>query len=125
MPTILIADDVASVRRILSLTFTGQYMVIEAADGLEALMLAEQHHPDVAILDVAMPGLNGLEVCRLLRRDPNLSRIGIIIHSASSSDAAARQAGADRFLPKPSLPSQIRAAVDDLTQAQGGGLTDD
>ena len=122
MLTILIADDVASVRRILSLTFSGQYTVIEAADGAEALILVEQRRPDVVILDVNMPGLTGLEVCRRLRSDPNLTHIVVVIYSASSSTAAAQQAGADLFIEKPCLPSQLRAAVAALIQARGRGV---
>jgi CheY-like chemotaxis protein len=114
MPTILVADDVALARRILRLTFEGMYAVIEAASGEEALALAALHRPDVAILDVAMPDIDGLEVCRRLRRDPTLARIGIIIHSASSGPAAARRAGADRYVQKPCLPSRLRAIVEEL-----------
>jgi CheY-like chemotaxis protein len=118
MPTILVVDDVVPVRRILVLTLRREYTIIEAASGEEALALAALHQPDVAILDVAMSGIDGLEVCRRLRSDPTLAHIGVIIYSASSSAAAARRAGADRYVEKPCLPSRLRSIVQELIRAR-------
>jgi putative two-component system response regulator len=116
----LIADDNMAARRLLHLTLRGHHTILEAEDGAEALQLAGRHRPDIVILDVAMPIVDGLEVCRRLRADPDLQDIGVIILSASSRPGQARQAGADRFLEKPCLPSQIRAAVDDLMRERRG-----
>jgi CheY-like chemotaxis protein len=114
MATILIADDQESVRRLLQLTLADRHTVIEAEDGGEALDLLRRYRPDVAVLDVVMPGLNGLQLCRLLRADPDLCGMGIIVVSATASDDDVQQAGADRFLAKPFLPSALLRAIDDL-----------
>src|SRR5262245_11090906 len=103
MAMILVADDVASVRRVLFLTLNRENTVLEATTGTEALALTEQHRPDIVILDVAVPGLDGLTACRRLRSDPALRHVGIVIHSGSSNAEAARDAGADAFVGKPSL----------------------
>lgn len=114
MRTVLIADDQDSVRRLLRMVLGSQYTVIEAKDGGEALALLRKHRPDVAVLDVVMPVLSGLQVCRLLRADPDLCDIGVIIVSANASEDDVRLAGADLSIPKPFLPSVLLRAVDDL-----------
>jgi CheY-like chemotaxis protein len=117
MASVLIAEDRESLRRLLGLTLADWHTVLEAADGGEALELLRQHRPDVAILDVVMPMLNGFQLCRLLREDPDLSDLRIIILFANASECASRQAGADRFLAKPFLPSVLLRTVDDLLEA--------
>jgi CheY-like chemotaxis protein len=114
MATILIADDRASVRRLLHFTLAGRHTVLEAEDGGEALELLRWHRPEVAILDVVMPVLDGLHLCRLLREDPNLGDLRIILLSANASEDTASQAGADRFLAKPFRPRDLLQAIDDL-----------
>jgi putative two-component system response regulator len=118
MATVLIADDNPAARRLLHLTLRAHHTLIEAEDGAEVLELAARHRPDIVILDVAMPVMGGLEVCRRLRADPALRDVGIIILSASSRPGQAREAGADRFLEKPCLPSRIRAVVDELLRGR-------
>ncbi len=118
MATILIADDVASMRRVLYFTLRTQHTVIEAEDGEQALRLVERHRPELVILDVAMPHMDGLEVCRRIRASPDLRHIGVIILSASSLPAEARRAGADVYLEKPCRPSRIRATVEDLLRGR-------
>jgi CheY-like chemotaxis protein len=120
---ILVADDVKSMRRLLRLSLSEHHTVIEAADGTEALELLRQHRPDAAVLDVGMPMLSGLQVCQRLRADPDLRDIRVIIISATSTDADARQAGADRFLAKPFRLRALRAAVDELVQNRVLGRT--
>lgn len=119
MVIILIADDLPQVRQLLQFTLKPQYTVLEAADGGTALALARSHPVEVAILDQVMPVLSGLEVCRLMRADPELHTIGIIISSANVSQAEAFQAGADRYIPKPFSPTALLIAVDELVQRGG------
>jgi CheY-like chemotaxis protein len=123
MATILIADDTVGVRRLLHFIFEAQHTVLEAEDGLQAIALAQEQRPDIVILDVAMPIMNGLEVCRQLRADPTLRAIGIIILSASTTPEQAQEAGADRFIEKPCHPSHLRAAVDNLLRDRQGTET--
>src|SRR5438093_486025 len=75
--TVLIADDDPRLRTLLIWTLEmGQYRVLAAVDGLEALQLAHQHQPDMYALDVGMPGMNGIDVCRQLRAGPSSRRSG-------------------------------------------------
>ena len=72
MAQILIADD-AAMLRVLASRSLGGHKTVEASNGHEALALAREHRPDIAILDWMMPGLSGLEVCRAMREDPDLA----------------------------------------------------
>ena len=115
MARILVADDEARIRLLVGTLLRGKgHDVVEAADGDEAARLLASRRPDVAILDVSMPGRSGLEVCRLVRSDPSLRRTGVIVVSASVTEEVARAAGADVFLPKPFSPRALLAAVDGL-----------
>jgi len=79
MPRVLMVDDerdlVWAVRHSLS---DESYEVLAAYDGVEALAVARRHRPDVIILDIVMPRLDGLQVCRRLRRDPTLAAVPIL-----------------------------------------------
>jgi len=115
MVTIVVADDEVHIRLLLSVTLLGGgNRVVEAGDGDAALAAIREHRPAVAILDVVMPGLSGLEVCRRVRADPALVGTRVIISSGNATEAEALDAGADAFLPKPFLPSRMRDAVDGL-----------
>src|SRR5258705_12429341 len=72
------------------------YSVLTAEDGLEAFNLAKQEHPDLVISDVCMPGVGGLEFCRLLRSDYQLRSVPILLVSAQETDTANVVAGALR-----------------------------
>ncbi|NCJ07987.1 response regulator [Synechococcales cyanobacterium C] len=109
---ILIVDDEPMIRRILStrLTMVG-YQVIVASNGIEALEKFEQESPDLVVLDVMMPQLNGLEVCQELRK---VSDTPIVMLTALS-DVADRimglQLGADDYLPKPFSPKELEERI--------------
>jgi CheY-like chemotaxis protein len=117
MPTIVIADDLAPVRQLLRMTLSSQHTVLEAKDGGEALELLRRHHTDVAVLDVVMPVLDGLHLCRLLREDPAFRALKIVIVSANATEHDALQAGADRFVAKPFSPIALLRVIDDLTDS--------
>jgi CheY-like chemotaxis protein len=117
MSTVLIADDHPSIRRLLRMTLDQCHTLIEAKDGVEALELLRRHRPAVAVLDVTMPGLTGLQVCRLIRADPDLRHTAIITISANANADAALQAGADRFIATPFRPTVLLDAVDHLSHA--------
>jgi len=119
MARVLIADDSSQLRLLVRRALLlADHDVLEAVDGEQALAILRLEQPDVAILDVIMPGLNGLDVCRAARADPVLETIGIIILSANASIDQASTAGADRFVSKPFLPSDLLAAVNQLTVLQ-------
>jgi putative two-component system response regulator len=118
--TVLVADDTESVRALFSqlLAFDG-YDVILARDGDEALALAQRQRPDVLLLDVRMPGLDGLEVCRRVKSAPE-TRLTPVILVTGIADANDRiegiEAGADDFLTKPVNASELRARVRALSR---------
>src|SRR3990170_4917926 len=105
MPTkILIVDDAPVVLDFLDFVFRQEgFEVARAVGGYQALDLAGSDPPEIALVDVNMPGIDGLEVCRRMRTDPRTSRIPILLYSATVGEeieAQARAAGADGFLGK-------------------------
>lgn len=111
-PLILIAEDDADIRGLLKLYLEGEGLrVLETADGADALALAREHTPDMAILDIMMPGMNGFELTRALRK---YSDIPILILSAKSQDndkILGLNLGADDYIAKPFNPVEIVARV--------------
>jgi two-component system, cell cycle response regulator DivK len=109
--TVLIADDATESREMYAtyLTFRG-FQVVKAADGTQALDKARRARPDVLVLDLAMPGLDGMEVCRRLKADPRTSALPVIAltgHVFKEWERAARAAGFDSYLAKPCLPVEL------------------
>ena len=102
---ILIVDDIEANRRLLQAKLEAQYhSVILASNGPQALEMAREHDPEIILLDVMMPGMDGYEVCRRLKADPVTSHIPVVMVTALS-DAEDRvrglDAGAEDFLTKP------------------------
>jgi putative two-component system response regulator len=117
---VLVADDTDSVRALFRKLLTADgHEVVAAADGVAALEAVAQHHPDVILLDVGMPRLDGLEVCRRLKADP-ATRLTPVVLVTGLSDMQDRikgiEAGADEFLSKPVHPHELRARVFSLTR---------
>ncbi|HUG41348.1 MAG TPA: response regulator [Longimicrobiales bacterium] len=91
--------------------------VLHASDGEEALALVRQHPPDLVILDLMMPKLNGIEVCQRLKQDPATSHIPVIALTARprwEAGREARNAGCTAYLEKPLGPLAVLHAVEDL-----------
>jgi len=114
--TILIADDDPRLRNLLTWTLeSGQYRVVAASDGLSALETARKVRPDLYVLDVGMPGLNGVEVCRRLREEQVISPILILTGFGSEEDkVAGLAAGADDYQTKPFGSRELLARVNAL-----------
>jgi DNA-binding response OmpR family regulator len=115
---VLVADDEDDIRALVCLAVTkaGCTVTGSVADGDTALAAARADVPDLAVLDVSMPGITGLEVCAALREDPATAGIRVLLLSAGASlDDVARglSAGADAYLAKPfavaGLVHQVRA----------------
>ena len=118
MTTILVVDDEPPIVDLVRFTLEdADVRVVEAADGAEALVVARQTIPDLVLLDVHMPRLDGFEVCRQLRREPSLARIPIVMLTAAGQEsdrARGRAAGADEYLTKPFSPLALLALVEAL-----------
>lgn len=115
-------------RKLLRLILEPVHLVIEARDGDDALRQLNEHHPDLVILDVMMPGRNGIEVCRQLRSDPGLAATGVIVitaNGAPTDPAAALAAGADHFLTKPFSPGSVVRLVDEVVASRTIGRQGD
>src|SRR6185503_7999352 len=100
--SILVVDDDPSIRSLLRQELESQrYRVREAADGEEALAAVRAERPDLIILDVMMPGLNGFDVAAVLKNDPQTLRIPIIVLSVLHDHERGLRVGVDRYLTKP------------------------
>jgi CheY-like chemotaxis protein len=118
MTTILIADDEPAIVDLVRFTLEDpQVRIVEAADGAAALDLARQARPDIALLDVQMPRLTGLDVCRRLRELPECAHTRIILLTAAAQAEDRRRglaAGADHYLTKPFSPLALLTLVRSL-----------
>src|SRR5438874_9868625 len=111
MVTVLVVDDDPPIRRMLQRTFAAEgYRVETAADGGEALSAVERSVPDLLVLDVAMPGVDGLAVCRRLRRRGlALPILLLTARDAVADRVAGLDAGADDYLVKPFASEELLA----------------
>jgi putative two-component system response regulator len=119
---VLIADDTESVRTLFrKLLSADGHDVISAADGAAALEAVDRHRPDVILLDVDMPTMDGLEVCRRLKSDP-VTRLTPVVMITGQTDLTDRlrgiEAGADEFLSKPVHPQELRVRVRSLARVK-------
>jgi two-component system, OmpR family, KDP operon response regulator KdpE len=113
---ILVVDDAPQVRRVMRATLTAEgYTIFEAREGAEALEIFRAKRPDIILLDVNMPGMNGLETCREIRRNSDVPIIMLTVRNAERDKVLALDAGADDYVVKPfgmqELLARIRAAL--------------
>ena len=110
-PLVLIADDDADILELVSLTLEGDgYEVARARNGEDALWIAANRDPHLAVLDLMMPGIDGYEVTKRLRASQRNRRVPILILSAfaeESQAALALAAGADAYMNKPFSPREL------------------
>jgi DNA-binding response OmpR family regulator len=113
--TILVCDDDPSLRELVRAVLGPRYRFIEAADGAEALSIANEERPDLIVLDVMLPGLSGIEVLEELRSNDALKEIPVVVITAwSHAEIDVQVAGADRFVSKPFDPDELSSAVEEL-----------
>lgn len=120
LPLLLVVDDEPDMRRYLVSMLRESYRVIEAPDGITALEKAKEFKPDLILLDVMLPGVSGLEVCRSLKERPETRAIKIIILTARVDEDAkivALKHGADDFLVKPFSGLEVRSRIANLIRA--------
>ena len=116
--TVLVCDDARSTRQLVCAALAdSNYSLIEAVDGDEAIELARRVRPELMVVDLMMPGRNGLEVVAELRSDAEFADMPAVMltaHDAISDRDAAADAGADRFVAKPFSPVKLASVVDGL-----------
>jgi two-component system, OmpR family, phosphate regulon response regulator PhoB len=116
--TLLIVDDEDGIRSLVRMTLdSDSYRILEASEGRQALELARQHHPDLVLLDVMLPDVSGIEICRDLKADPGMSSTSVVMLTAKAQyndlgDAEA--AGADGYFTKPFSPIALIQKVETI-----------
>ena len=121
-PLILVADDDDDILLLVTTRLKRDgFDVIEARNGDDALALAQERRPQVAVLDVGMPGLDGLEVLERIRADEALQGMRVLLLTAKAQDSDMRRgydAGADVYVRKPFSPGELSARVRELLDAK-------
>jgi two-component system, cell cycle response regulator DivK len=121
-PLVLVVDDFEDNRAMYAeyLAYSG-YVVEQAADGEEAVQLTKSLLPDVVVMDLSLPVIDGWEATRQLKADERTRRIPIIAltgHALASHSRGAQEAGCDAFLAKPCLPEKLVEKVEELILAR-------
>jgi two-component system cell cycle response regulator len=117
---VLVVDDILANVKLLEAKLTAEYFdVLGACSGIEALAKLEEHNPDIVLLDVMMPGMDGFEVCRRIKQNPKTAHLPVVMVTALDQTAdkiAGLQSGADDFLTKPVDDAALFARVRSLVR---------
>jgi DNA-binding response OmpR family regulator len=118
MVAVLLAEDDADIRDLVTFKLReAGYEVRAFEDGLTALASAREDQPDLAVLDIMMPGMSGLDVCRELRADPATSEVPVILLTARAQESDIENgfaAGADDYVVKPFSPRELAMRVHEV-----------
>ncbi len=116
--SVLVIDDSPTVRRLAELVLTqAGYEVFTAADGDEGLEIAKKHHPSIILVDFIMPKMNGYKLCKIIRSDPELQDIPLILITAKGEDVAQtfdEKFGILHYFQKPFEPDELVAKIDEV-----------
>ncbi|OGO26242.1 MAG: DNA-binding response regulator [Chloroflexi bacterium RBG_16_52_11] len=119
---VLVVDDERSIRRFLKVSLGNQYTIFEATNGAEALTSVATDRPDIILLDLGLPDMDGVEVTRHLREWTQIPIIVISVREKEAEKIAALDAGADDYLTKPfgvgELMARLRAALRHITNTE-------
>src|SRR4029078_9105574 len=111
-PLVLAVDDEAGILRLIKLELsTHGFRVISADNGTQALRMAEEHRPDIALLDIVMPDMSGLELMRRLRDRTNIPVVLLTAQGSDADNVRGLELGADDYLAKPFSPDELSARV--------------
>jgi two-component system KDP operon response regulator KdpE len=122
---ILVVDDEIEIVRALQRSLTAHgYTVFTASSGEEAIKVTSEHRPDLLLLDLLLPGMSGLEVCRLVRAESNMPIIVLSVKDAECDKVEALDLGADDYIPKPfgidEVLARVRVALRHVAKTQAG-----
>jgi two-component system chemotaxis response regulator CheY len=121
--TVLIVDDSPTIRGFAKIFLKSLGItILEAEDGMQALEVVRAHAPDVAVVDINMPGMDGLTFTRELRQDARFSKLPIILLTGDRSEETRQkglEAGASDFIEKPIRGAELQAAVKKQLEARG------
>lgn len=116
--TVLVADDEQMLRRLVLATLRARPLrILEATTGVEALTLARISHPDLVLLDVGLPDMDGYAVCKGLKEDPSTASIKVVLLTARAQRHDLEQGaavGADAYITKPFSPQRLLSDVDEF-----------
>ena len=108
---LVVDDDVKTVELVKLYLNRNGYQVLTAYDGVEALHLARERHPDLIVLDLMLPGIDGLQVCRTLRQESDVPIIMLTAKTTDQDKLAGLGLGADDYVTKPFSPRELAARV--------------
>ena len=117
MVKILVVDDDARMTRLLTMTLPSEFEVVQASDGQEGFEMAELHIPDLILMDVNMPGVNGSQLLQQVKQSANLKMTKVIMVTGRDSDEDQRlgaRLGADAYFTKPFSPLSLLEKINDL-----------
>lgn len=122
MPRVMVVDDDPQIIELMKLSLDGVTETVSASDGMEAIERLVRFQPDILILDIMLPKMNGLQLCQSLRSNRAFGRLPIMICSAKGADrdvTFAKRIGANEYLVKPFSPADLIAKVKELTRRPG------
>src|SRR3970282_1388114 len=108
---LVVDDDVKTVELVKLYLNRDGYRVLTAYDGLEALRLAQEAHPDLIVLDLMLPGMDGLEICRTIREESDVPIIMLTARTTDEDKLTGLSLGADDYVTKPFSPRELAARV--------------
>jgi len=118
MARILVADDDVDIRELVVLKLTSLgHIVVAVADGAAAVRSCQEQRPDLAVLDVMMPGMSGLDAVRLIRAEVHLTNLPVILLTARAQETDVEtgfDSGADDYVTKPFSPRELASRVEAL-----------
>jgi DNA-binding response OmpR family regulator len=121
--TVLVADDDDDILLLVMTRLKREgFEIVSARNGTDALELARRHAPRVAVLDVGMPGMDGLEVLAAIRADESLAKTRVLLLTAKAQESDVRRGfdtGADGYVKKPFSPAELARRVRELYDAEG------
>jgi two-component system, OmpR family, phosphate regulon response regulator PhoB len=118
---LLIVDDEDGLRSLVRMTLdSDSYQILEAQEGRQALEIARAHHPDLVLLDVMLPDVSGIEICRQIKSDPLMASTTVLMLTAKAQQSdlgEAEDAGADGYFVKPFSPIALVHKVESILGA--------